>query len=151
MEDLLNPAADPPRPPLAPRRAPEEGIHVEVPPPSAEEIRAQRGKVQVDVAGVRVVGGLAPEIVSRLLRQRLGQLRRCYVDGLLRAPRLRGMVVVTLAIDLRGDASSVRATPGDARLVDVAACMARQLEGVTFPKPEGSVVDVSWPLVLVPK
>jgi hypothetical protein len=97
--------------------------------------------------GLRVNGRLPPEAVQRVVRQSFGRLRACYEAGLLRSPDLEGRIAVKFVIDRDGQvamASTAESTLGDA---SVAACVARAYESMSFPRPEGGIVTVVYPVV----
>jgi hypothetical protein len=96
---------------------------------------------------LKVNGRLPPEAVQRVVRQSFGRLRACYEAGLLRSPDLEGRIAVKFVIDRDGQvamASTAESTLGDA---SVAACVAHAYESMSFPRPEGGIVTVVYPVV----
>ena len=92
-------------------------------------------------------GRLPPEAIQRVVRQSFGRLRACYERGLQRSPDLEGRIAVKFVIDREGAvalASTAESSIGDA---SVEACVARAYEAMTFPKPEGGIVSVIYPVV----
>lgn len=83
-----------------------------------------------------VTGGLAPDVVRRVLRRSSNVLRYCYERGLARAPELRGTVTLDFVIGANGLVSS--AVVARSTLHDEAAerCMASAIGRMTFPAPE---------------
>lgn len=94
-----------------------------------------------------VNGRLPPEAVQRVVRQSFGRLRACYESGLRRNPSLEGRVTVKFVIDREG--AVAMASAADATLPDseVIACIARAYQTMSFPKPEGGIVTVVYPVV----
>ena len=96
----------------------------------------------------QVNGRLPPEAVQRVVRQSFGRLRACYEAGLLRNPDLEGRVSVKFVIDREGQVALASpwtdSTIGDAA---VAQCVTRAYQSMTFPKPEGGIVTVVYPIV----
>ena len=99
-------------------------------------------------SGVLTVHGrLPPEAIQRVIRQSFGRLRACYERGLQRSPDLEGRIAVKFVIDREGDvamASTSESTLGDA---SVESCVAKAYEAMSFPKPEGGIVTVVYPIV----
>jgi hypothetical protein len=106
---------------------------------------------------------LPPEEIQRRVRANFGAMRECYEDGLRRRPDLAGEVVTKFVIDREGhvaEASSVETadqggfqgnggvtTMPDRLVVD---CVRDAYMPLTFPKPEGGIVTVVYPLVFSP-
>jgi len=100
-------------------------------------------------AGTQVNGRLPPEAVQRVVRQSFGRMRACYEAGLKENPGLEGRVTVKFVIDREGQVALASpwsdTTIGDAA---VARCVTRAYQAMTFPKPEGGIVTVVYPIVL---
>lgn len=98
--------------------------------------------------GTQVNGRLMPEAVQRVVRQNFGRLRACYEAGLQRDPGLEGRVSVKFVIDREG-AVTMAMPWSDTTLPDqaVARCVSRAYEAMSFPKPEGGIVTVVYPVV----
>lgn len=96
---------------------------------------------------IKVNGRLPPEAIQRVIRQSFGRLRACYERGLLRRPDLEGRIAVKFVIDREGDVTM--ASTAESSLDDAAvnACVAKAYEAMTFPKPEGGIVTVVYPVV----
>jgi hypothetical protein len=110
--------------------------------------RARPPEVQQGIAQVR--GTLDREIVRRVIRQHLNEVRYCYEQALPRKPQLAGRVVAHFAILATGATSAVaigESTLGDVR---VEACIAQAVRRWDFPRPrDGGLALVSYPFVLV--
>ena len=99
-------------------------------------------------SGTQVNGRLPPESIQRVVRQSFGRLRGCYAAGLEKNPDLEGRVSVKFVIDREGQVAL--ASPwSDTTLPDasVARCVTRAYQAMTFPKPEGGIVTVVYPVV----
>jgi TonB family protein len=94
-------------------------------------------------------GALSPEIIRRIARAHVNELRHCYGLGLARDPKLAGELVLEFEIDEGGrvrDAAVGRSTLTDER---VGTCSVSAVKRWKFPKPEGGgKVVVRYPLVL---
>ena len=110
--------------------------------------REHRTWVPVMTSGTLKVGGrLPPEAIQRVVRQSFGRLRACYERGLQRSPDLEGRIAVKFVIDREGTvtmASTAESSLGDP---SVETCVARAYESMSFPKPEGGIVTVVYPVV----
>jgi hypothetical protein len=106
---------------------------------------------QVRLAVPTVGTGLDPDIVRRIVRAHINELRACYDDGLDRDLALVGRIEIAFEIGAKGKVviSSVHAstlTPADAK---VSACFAKAIKRWTFPKPQsGASVSVVYPFDL---
>ncbi len=97
-----------------------------------------------------VSGRLPPEVIQRITRQNFGRFRMCYEQGLARNPELTGRVTARFVIGRDGSVSS--ATNGGSDLPDtgVVSCVVRAFYGLSFPRPEGGIVTVVYPIVFSP-
>ncbi len=93
-----------------------------------------------------VSGRLAPSRIQAVVRGQFGRLRLCYENALRKDPTLQGKVTVRFAIGRDGKVMKASAT-GDIANPDVISCVGRAFEGMTFPKPDGGIVTVSYPVV----
>lgn len=99
-----------------------------------------------------VVGPLDKDIVRRIVRAHLNELRFCYTKALVRDPKTSGKVTIGFTIDHEGsvvEALPKSSTVGDDELV---TCMAARVVRWKFPKPAGAgSVKVTYPFVLATK
>jgi len=112
-----------------------------------------RGKKvpQVRQEKAAVKGALDKDIIRRIVRAHINEVRYCYNQGLARDPALKGKVSISFTIGPTGKVSI--ATVADSTLSDenVANCIAKAVKRWTFPKPiGGGVVVVTYPFVLEP-
>jgi TonB family protein len=99
----------------------------------------------------RVQGPLDPDIVRRIVRAHINEIRRCYNQGLRRDATLRG--TVTVSFDVLADGKVGRARVESTTLPDpgVGSCMAAAVGRWVFPKPTGGKkVKVTYPFELAP-
>lgn len=98
---------------------------------------------------VRLVGSLDRELVRRVVRQHLAEVRFCYQRELERRADLGGRVVARFVISPTGQVVSSgieQSTLGDGV---VESCVAQAVRRWTFPAPVGGgIVVVSYPFVL---
>ena len=98
---------------------------------------------------VEAVGSLSKEVIRRVIRRHLNEVRFCYEQQLSAQPDLSGRVTVSFIIAPTGavQSSAIRAsTLGNA---SVDGCIAQAARRWSFPQPEGGgVVAVNYPFVL---
>jgi hypothetical protein len=99
----------------------------------------------------QVNGRIAPEVISRIVRQNFGRLRLCYDNGLRRNSSLAGRVVVRFVIARDGTVSLVSDGGSDISDADVVSCALRVFSSMQFPTPDGGVVTVNYPIVFAPE
>ncbi len=100
-------------------------------------------------AAPTVGAGLDKDIVRRIVRAHINEVRSCYNAGLSRKSTLGGRVVIDFTIATTGKVES--ATVGSSTLGDpvVGECIATAVERWTFPKPKGdTAVAVNYPFDL---
>lgn len=95
----------------------------------------------------RVEGPLDRDIVRRIVRAHINELRYCYNQGLARDPNLAGDVTIDFEILDTGRVGE--STVGKSTLHDpqIAPCMATAVKRWSFPKPV-KLVKVSYPFGL---
>ena len=102
-------------------------------------------------AKAEVQGSLDTDIIRRIVRAHINEVRYCYNQGLSANPNLKGRVAIEFVIDAKGKVTT--ATVKETTMSDAAVgqCIAKQMVKWTFPKPEGGgVVKVVYPFVLEP-
>jgi len=109
-----------------------------------------RGKrvPRVRQAKATVTGALDKDIVRRIVRAHINEVRHCYNQGLARDPNLDGRVTVNFTIDERGRVSA--SSEHSSTLTDrgVTQCVVKAVKRWKFPKPKGgSTVEVRYPFV----
>lgn len=97
----------------------------------------------------RIDGGLDPEVIAKVIRQHLGDVRYCYERQLSSDPDLSGKVQLKFAI--KADGQVERQTIGETTLRNamVEGCILRRVARWRFPNPKGgTTVQVTYPFVL---
>jgi TonB family protein len=111
--------------------------------------RARAPDVVPGTASVR--GALDKEIVRRIIRRHINEVRYCYEAELLRRPTLGGRVLVQFTVAASGQvvASGLQNSTLGNHQVD--RCIVEAVRRWDFPRPlDGSIVIVSYPFVLTP-
>jgi outer membrane biosynthesis protein TonB len=86
--------------------------------------------------------------IKKVVKRRLGMIRRCYERKLKRDPNLRGKVVVRFVIHSGGrviEVEVVENTTGDS---DLAACVAGRVRSIRFGPADGGDTLVTYPFLL---
>ena len=111
--------------------------------------RAHAPDVIPGQANVR--GSLDKEIIRRIIRRHINEVKYCYEQELTKKPELGGRIMVQFTIAASGQViASVlqNSTMGNARVENCTVQAVRRWE---FPKPlGGGIVIVSYPFVLTP-
>jgi hypothetical protein len=97
-----------------------------------------------------VKGRLPPSLVQIVVRARFGEFRRCYEAGLGRNAKLGGRVMARFVIDRDGSVSNVADGGSDMPDAEVTACVLKAFYGLRFPRPDGGIVTVVYPIMLSP-
>ena len=90
-------------------------------------------------------GSLPPEVIQRVVRAHVAEVRRCYEQELKRAPDASYKLVVRFVIGATGSVTSVT-TDGNAP-ASLKSCVYAAVGRWSFPAPTGGVVSVSYPFV----
>jgi hypothetical protein len=106
---------------------------------------------RVRVAPTTVSGRLPSEVVQRIVRQSFGRFRNCYEAGLRRNPNLEGRVSVHFSIGRDGSVSTSSLGSSDLPDSQVSSCVVSAFYGLGFPKPEGGIVTVTYPILFTPE
>lgn len=121
------------------------------PPPGAATVLPAPGKAPQVVLGAPSIQGALPEVtVVRIVRQRISQLRTCYDVGLKTDKALQGNVTIGFVVTRAGKVRGAQVASKTVTNGAVAACMMHQFALLTFPKPTGGEVTISYPIDVVP-
>ena len=98
----------------------------------------------------QVQGALDTNVVRRVVRAHINEIRHCYNQGLARNPNLKGRINVRFRIG--GDGKVLASEIAEDTLGDptVGTCVLSSVKRWVFPKPAGSSVDITYPFVLEP-
>jgi TonB family protein len=99
------------------------------------------------VVGVSTVrGSLDKEIIRRIVRRNINQVRYCYQQGLTARPSLEGRAVVQFTIAPTGQVLASVLQSSTLNAVAVESCVVDAVKRWEFPKPDGGgLVIVSYP------
>jgi hypothetical protein len=136
-----------------PAAAPEEPVDLELAAmASLGGGEDSRDKVPVLTPDEPVVGTTDKDVIRRVVRSHINEIRDCYTLGLAKDPTLAGRIMIDFTIGPTG--AVVNANASDVSgLADpaVPTCIVDAILTWTFPKPHGGgSVNVSYPFNLVP-
>jgi len=112
-----------------------------------------RGKrvPRVRQAKANVKGALDKDIIRRIVRAHINEVRYCYNQGLARDPNLKGRVSVQFTIGPSGQVPVAVVAENSLKDNNVANCVAKAVKRWKFPKPPGGGnAVVTYPFVLEP-
>ena len=109
------------------------------------------GVPRVRQNGQTIVSGRIPaEVIQRTVRQNYGRFRQCYELGLRTNPNLTGRVTARFVIGRDGAVTNAMNGGGDLPDATVTSCVINAFYGLSFPAPDGGIVTVTYPIMLVP-
>jgi hypothetical protein len=97
----------------------------------------------------QIQGGLDKDLIRRVVRAHINEVRYCYNKGLTQDPNLKGRVAVQFQINGVGKVPTAVVSESDLKDASVANCIVQSVRRWSFPKPEGGgTVIVTYPFVL---
>jgi hypothetical protein len=95
-------------------------------------------------------GTIPQRDIQDVVRSVFDHYRACYQDGLGRNPRLQGRVTIYFVIATDGSVAQVEDRGSDLPDRGVIACIADNFRLLRFPKPNGGIVRVVYPIIFNP-
>ncbi|EDM74364.1 FHA/TonB domain protein [Plesiocystis pacifica SIR-1] len=106
---------------------------------------------KVRQAKAKVQGALDRDIIRRIVRAHINEVRSCYNAGLTKNPNLQGRVAVNFVITGTGKVGSAVVQESTIKDKSVGNCIAKAVKRWKFPKPRGGGnVIVTYPFNLSP-
>jgi TonB family protein len=104
------------------------------------------------IPGQEIVrGSLDPQIIRRIVRRHLNEVKWCYEEALASNPALAGRIVVQFTIGPTGQVESSVLDSSAVNNPTVESCVVTAVRRWQFPKPiGGGTVLVQYPFVLTP-
>jgi TonB family protein len=98
-----------------------------------------------------VQGTLDKEIIRRVVRRHLNEVKYCYQQALSRRPTLEGRLVTQFTIAPTGHVLAAFVQSSTLRAVEVEACVVNAVKRWEFPEPNhGGLAMVSYPFTFAP-
>jgi hypothetical protein len=120
------------------------------PPAASTDESAISGDHCVAKKARAISGRLAPESIQAVVREQYGKFRACYEQGLARDPTLAGRINVRFVINRDGSVANARVFYNEIPDCDVPRCILQAYQSLQFPKPEGGIVTVVYPIMFAP-
>jgi TonB family protein len=112
------------------------------PPSDTPEPRVRQAKAEVE-------GALDKDIIRRIVRAHINEVRYCFNRGLLRDKTLEGRVSIQFTVNGEGEVPVAVVADSSVKDTAVGECIAKAVKRWTFPKPDGGgTVVVTYPFVL---
>jgi TonB family protein len=107
--------------------------------------------VRVVPGQTTVVGGLAREVIARVIQEHQSEIKYCYEVQLNRNPSLAGKVTVLFTIDGSGAVSDSQVSETTLHNEETERCMLAKIRRWRFPEPAGGgIVKVNFPWIFKP-
>ncbi|MCP4676456.1 MAG: TonB family protein [Deltaproteobacteria bacterium] len=97
-----------------------------------------------------VKGSLSGEVIRRIVRRHINEVKFCYERELSKHPELTGRVVVKFVISETGAVQAAAVLKTTINNPAVENCIIQAIKRWAFPTPAGGVVVVTMPFSLVP-
>ena len=103
------------------------------------------------VSSATVRGTLDKEIIRRIVRRNLNQVRYCYQEALVRHPALEGRLVTQFTIAPTGRVLAAMVQSSTLKEISVESCVVNAIKRWEFPEPSGGgLAIVSYPFTFSP-
>ena len=118
---------------------------------AATRMRERRNEYSVTARAPTVSSGMSPEVIRRVVLRNIGQVNRCYEQGLSTNPRAAGRVAVRFVIAPGGGVLGSAVAEDTLSMPSVAECIAGAVRRWSFTVPADSgTVTVTYPFSLMP-
>jgi hypothetical protein len=108
---------------------------------------AKERSVDLNQGAAGTDGSLSREQIYRVVASHVAAIQFCFEKELQRFPKLTGKVVLGWRVELDGSVSGARVDSSTLSHPPTEGCMVRQLKTWSFPKPQGTVAQVSFPFL----
>lgn len=99
-------------------------------------------------SGAEAKGSLDKDVIRRVMRAHIGEVKQCYEAQLAKDKDLAGKVMVRFTIGTDGKVTESGIESTSLKSPAAEKCIADAVLGWEFPKPQGGKVVVSYPFVL---
>lgn len=104
--------------------------------------------INISAGSPIIQGSLDKEIIRRVIKQHIAQIRYCYEKELTRSPGLFGKVATQFTISANGNVQSADVAQSTLNNAEVERCITSKIRTWVFPKPKGGgVVIVKYPFM----
>ena len=111
----------------------------------------KKDSVRIVPGQTTVVGGLAREVIARVIQEHQSEIKYCYEVQLNRNPSLAGKVTVLFTIDGSGTVVDGQVSETTLNSAETEKCMLAKIRRWKFPEPAGNgIVKVNFPWIFKP-
>lgn len=104
--------------------------------------------INISAGSPIIMGSLDKEIIRRVIKQHLAQIRYCYEKELVRHPGLFGKVATRFTIAATGRVQQASVSQSTLKNAEVERCITAKIRTWKFPKPKGGgIVIVKYPFI----
>jgi TonB family protein len=104
--------------------------------------------INISAGSPIIMGSLDKEIIRRIIKQHIAQIRYCYEKELVRNPGLFGKVATQFTIAANGSVQSADVSQSTLNNSEVERCITAKIRTWQFPKPKGGgIVIVKYPFI----
>lgn len=104
--------------------------------------------INISAGSPIIMGSLDKEIIRRVIKQHLAQIRYCYEKELVTSPGLFGKVATKFTISAGGTVQSASVAQSTLKNAEVERCITAKIRTWRFPKPKGGgIVIVKYPFI----
>lgn len=104
--------------------------------------------INISAGSPIIMGSLDKEIIRRVIKEHMQQIRYCYEKELIRSPGLFGKVATQFTISAAGTVQSAEVSQSTMNNPEVERCITSKIRTWVFPKPKGGgVVIVKYPFI----
>ncbi len=107
-----------------------------------------KGSVGFVEEETEIQGGLDRDVIAKVIKKNIGQIRYCYERQLAANPNIYGKVMVNFTIAASGKVATKNVKNTTLKNSMVEGCMLRRIARWKFPEPKGgTTVNVSYPFL----
>ena len=104
--------------------------------------------IQISAGNPIIMGSLDKEIIRRVIKAHINQIKYCYEKELVRSPGLFGKVNMEFTITAKGGVRESKVKQSTLNNAEVERCIGAKIRTWKFPKPKGGgIVIVRYPFV----
>lgn len=105
-------------------------------------------KIKLYGESAEVTGKLDKELIQKIIRRHMPEIKWCYQQGLQKNSRLEGKVVVNFTISSVGKVIQTAVKQTTMRNAEVEQCVLAKISRWKFPEPKGGgIVGVNYPFI----
>lgn len=116
----------------------------------ATAMTRKAGVPTIETSTPNVKGNLDRELIKRVIRRHINEIKFCYEKSLVRNPGIEGRAMVSFTIGTNGSVVASSMQSSSLKHPETEACMVQAVRRWEFPKPQNGIVMITYPFVLRP-